>query len=524
MSTTTEAQPEIDAPSQPRLPQPGLWARVSEFFYAQEVPYGLAIMRISISIALLMAMVPRWPYARELYSSDGGPSPIWTIYGHAPLFPLPSGELAVAIHSVTILALICACLGWCTRLSLIISTFGYVYLNSLDTLGTINKYSVIASHLIFVLCFSECGSIWSLDNWLRRSRLKRAGVPPAEADRPRQSAVWPRRLEQLFLGAVYFGAGLTKLKIPAYFSGEQLQTWMITSYNRPNPIGNFLEPYPSLLAIFGLIAIVWEFTFIFMAWRGVGRFVMLTVGSTFHIMTLMTLGLWLFPVVCISGYLSFLNEGDIAWLNGLFARWRERGRGVTAAVGRLFRQREWPVLPAFDPAWSYAALGLLLVATAGGGLALEYKLDRFGVRRPEGPYALKELSPDYVSRLTRPSERIRNEDKVIAFDIGSRMLAGAVLDRRSVFTQGDKMKAECDLIPPHEDLWVGCEMQDSDHRVIDTTGSSVTADSMRVVFDYSLGTSLPAGDYSLVLKIGEEEVLRRPFKLLAQHHAKRLAN
>ncbi len=285
--------------------QQGIRARLGEFFYAEEVPYGLALMRIVISIALLMAMVPRWQFARELYSSDGGASPIWNVYAHTPLFPEPSGAAAVAIHSVLIFALIAACLGWCARFSMIVVSASYILLDSLDTVGTMNKYSVIASHLVFLLCFSQCGAVWSLDNWFRRSRLRRAGVPAELADQPQRFPAWPRRLVQLLVGAIYIGAALTKVKVPAYFTGEQLQTWMITSYNVPNPIGNLLEPYPALLSIFGLVALVWECAFIFLAWKGISRILMLGVGSTFHIMTLLTLGLWLFPAICISSYLSF---------------------------------------------------------------------------------------------------------------------------------------------------------------------------------------------------------------------------
>jgi hypothetical protein len=497
---------------------------LGDFFYADEVPYGMALMRISISIALLLAMVPRWAYARELYSSDGSPVPVWAIYGHAPLFPEPSGAIAVAVHSVLLLALVTSCLGWCTRFSMILVTAGYVFLNSLDTIGTMNKYSVIASHLVFLLSFSQCGAVWSLDNWFRRSRLRRAGVPAELADQPQRFPAWPRRLTQLFVGAVYIGAALTKVKVPAYFSGEQLQTWMITSYNMPNPIGNFLEPYPALLAIFGLVALIWECAFIFIAWRGIPRLLMLAIGATFHIMTLLTLGLWLFPVVCISSYLSFLNEVDVAWFNRLFAQWRERGRGLTAAIGRLFQPRHWPVLPALDPAWAQAAFAGLVIATACGGVALEHKLDRYGERRPQGPYALKELDPNYVAEVLRPSERIRNEDKVLLFDIGSRVFTGAVVDRRTEFYQGDVMKAECDLIPPHEDLWLGCELQDAEHRTVDTTGCTVSADSMRAIFDYTIGESMPAGEYSLVLKIGADEIMRRPFRVIARHKVAPLAN
>jgi hypothetical protein len=405
-----------------------------------------------------------------------------------------------------------------------VATIGYVYLNALDSVGTMNKYSVIASHLLFLMCFSQCGALWSLDNWLRRSRLRKKGVPPEVADRPLRFAAWPRRLTQVFVGMVYFGAALTKVKIPAYFTGEQLQTWMITSYNVPNPIGHLFSPYPAILAAFGMVALIWECSFIFVAWRGVPRIAMLAIGATFHIMTLLTLGLWLFPVVCIGSYLSFLNEADVAWFNRLFARWRERGSGVLAAAGSLFRKREWPLLPSFDPAWAQAAFALVAVATAAGGVAVEYKLDRYGMRRPEGPYALKELDPNYVAEVLRPSERIRNEDKVILFDIGSKVISGAVVDRRTEFHQGELMKAECDLIPPHEDLWLACELVDSDQRVVDKTGSTVSADSMRAIFDYVLGDSMPAGDYSLVLKVEGEEIMRRPFRLLAAQKPRRLAN
>jgi hypothetical protein len=502
----------------------GILARLNAFFYSEEVPYGLALMRISISIALLLAMVPRWAYARELYSSDGSPVPVWEIYGLKPLFSEPSAEAAVAIHSVLLLACLTSCLGWCTRFSMILATAGYIYLNSLDTIGTMNKYSVIASHLMLLMCFSDCGAIWSLDNWFRRSRLRRAGVPPALANQPRRSAAWPRRLLQLCVGLVYFGAVLTKVKIPAYFSGEQLQTWMITNYNMPNLLGRHFEPYPAILAAFGLIALIWECTFIFLAWRGIPRILMLAIGSTFHIMTLLTLGLWLFPVVCISSYLAFLNEADVAWFKQLFARWRERGSGLRATVGELFRSREWPMLPSVNPVWAQTAFAVLVLATAGGGIALEYKLDRYGMRRAEGPYALKPLDPNYVAQLLRPSERIRNQDKVLLFDIGSRVAAGAVLDRRTEFRQGELMKAECDLVPPHEDLWLGCELENAEHRVIDTTGCSIASESMRAIFDYTIGDSMPTGDYSLVLKIGGEEIIRRHFRVVPNRAGGRLAN
>ncbi len=113
---------------------------------------------------------------------------------------------------------------------------------------------------------------------------------------------------------------------------------------------------------------------------------------------------------------------------------------------------------------------------------------------------------------------------MLLFDIGSQVVAGAVVDRRTEFHQGEKMKAECDLVPPHEDLWLTCELQDADQRVIDTTGCSVSADNMRTIFDYNIGDAIPGGDYSLVLKIGRDEIIRRPFRVISLHTAAPLAN
>ncbi len=52
------------------VPREGMRARIRDFFYSSEVPYGVALMRIVLSITLLFVMVPRWSFARELFSTD----------------------------------------------------------------------------------------------------------------------------------------------------------------------------------------------------------------------------------------------------------------------------------------------------------------------------------------------------------------------------------------------------------------------------------------------------------------------
>ena len=496
------------------VPREGMRARIRDFFYSSEVPYGVALMRIVLSITLLFVMVPRWSFARELFSTDGAPITLWDAYNTRPWIPNPSGAVAVAVNSVLVLTLVTMCLGWCTRLSVILTTGGYVYLNMLDIIGTMNKYSVIASHLLFLLCFSQCGAVWSVDNWLRRSRLRRQGVPRELADEPQRFSASTRRMLQFFIAAVYIGAATTKLRIPAYFTGEQLQTWMITEYNVPNFLGSRFAMHPSLLVIFSYIGLAWETLFIFLAWRGIGRIAMITLGVIFHMMTWLTLGLWVFPLVCYSAYFAYLNENDVEWLGGILARWRTRSRGVRSAVGRLFKGRELGTLPALGPAWNHGIFAALAVVTTVGGIGLEYKLDRYGVRRPEGPYALKEADPKRVGELLGPTTRIRNEDKVLLYDVGSILVGGAVLDRRTQFRQGETVRIQCGLTPPHEDMWIECNLHDSENRLVDTIGVLVASEEMRAMFYYNLGDCTLPGEYSLVLKIAGEEIMRRPITIL----------
>jgi Vitamin K-dependent gamma-carboxylase len=497
------------------VPQGGLRSRIGEFFYRPEVPYALAIIRILLPIPLFIAMAVRWQFARELFSSDGAPVTLWGAYGATPLLPAPTGEVVVALHSILLLTLITSCIGWCTRFSLMAATSSYIYLSLMDILGTMNKSSVIAAHLLLLLCFSHCGSIWSVDSWLRRSRLRKQGAALAEINEALRYPAWPRRLLQIFIGVVYFGAASTKVHTPEFFSGLQLQVWMITNYTTPNLLGRYFAYYPSILIVFAYVTIFWELLFLFTAWRGVGRILMIGVGTMFHVMTWLTLGLYVFPIVCTIAYIPFLNENDVEWGRRLLARWRERGTGLRARVGRMLRPRELPLLPVLKPAVGYALMAVLVVTTAAGGVGLEYKLDRYGLRRPEGPYRLKELDPNYVAAVTAPTTKVLNEDKVLTFDVGSNLLADALIDRRTQFHAGETILAECGLIPPHDDLWMECEIQDSMGRSMQKAVTYHSAESMRLRFQFDLEQNFVPGPYAVVLKISGKEIIRRPITVAA---------
>lgn len=510
----------------------GLRDQIREFFFAEEAPFALAIVRALICIACLMVTVPRWIHSRELYSLDGAPAPLAMGYGYANLLPVPAGGLAVALMTILTFCCFTACIGWCTRASMWIVAVLYTYLNLLDCLSTITKYSVITSHVLFLLAFSQCGAVWSVDAWLSR-RAKGQPAPRSLADYPKFAA-WPRRLMQILIGVVYFGASITKMKTPAYFSGDQLLQWMMTNVNNANPVGEWMTLVPQLMVVFAYVCIVWEVTFVFLCWRGWGRIVMLAMGAIFHLMTTATLGLYLFPITCISIYFSFLNSDDVVNFAADWRRWKRRNQETW--LPRFSRLVAFPrmmgnglvslIRPVGTRLTPLTSLGLFVMATgaiAVAGVEMEFQLDPYGERRPEGKYTLRELDPALIKRMFVGDMKLRETDKLLSFDVGTQMFGGMVTGKRSRFQHGETIIAQCTLNPPHEDMWVECNLHDANNNLLDRVGQVVVRSQLRGNFAYRACQALEPGAYFLVLRTGTTEICRRKIEI-TEGNCKVLAN
>jgi hypothetical protein len=485
--------------------------RIRDFFYREEIPFSLAVVRIIMPIVLFCVMWPRWFHARELYSNDGAPCPLGFVYGWADLLPTFSGEVVVVLHTVLLLTLIASSIGWCTRLSLGLSTVLYVYLNMLDAVSTITKYSVIASHVMLLLTLSQCGAVWSVDSWLKGYRRRKNPWPGEPAVPWPKFPVWPQRLMQLMIGLVYLGAAVTKMHTPEFFSGDQMTYWMLSNVNYHNPGGEFLSQYPSLVVTSGYFVIVWEILFLFLAWKGLGRKIMIPLGLVFHIMTLITLGLLAFPAVCGAIYFAFLGEEDFRRFGVHLRRWRRRWHLPRLGVKEVFPGSAGSPR-SLHGSWALYAAAVLVVSVVGVGA--EHALDPYGLRRPEGRYTLKEVAPDVAAQWLRGTEAIREEDKVFSFDIGTFAVADSLANRRKIFRHGERLIAQVSLNPPHEDMYIECNLHDDQDRVVDRVGSIVPREKFRGHFVYSLNTFLTPGEYQLVLSHAGKELTRRTFQLL----------
>ncbi len=475
--------------------------KLDRFFYAPEVPYGLALVRITLPLVMMSMILPRWFACREIFSMDGVTAPLPLGYGFPHMFPEFSGTVAVALYTLLTLSLFTISVGYCTRLSLIVCSVLYFYFCNLDAISTMTKYSVISSHVLLMLSCSNCGSLWSIDAWLS----KRAGHDPDYA----VGQAWPRRCLQLLIGIVYFGAAITKMNTPAFLSGDQLHFWMLTHINFRHPLGELISLYPIVIKIMSYVSLIWEVTFVFLVWRGQWRPWVLTVGILFHFMTVLTLGLLIFPMVCFSCYLCFLDEHDVAqirqWWGALLVKGAVWAKSIQQAFDRLPAPGAWMK----HSGLAYAAAVPLTVATVLGGVGLEYWLDRYGERRPEGRYTLKEVDPVDLERFLSPPEKIRDTDKIFAVDTGTILVGDMLADRRRVFRHGETLIAQCNLTPPHEDMWIECKILDGDNRLVDRVGNIALREQFRSNFMYMVAPSLEPGSYTLSFENGGREVLRK---------------
>lgn len=481
---------------------PAFLSALDRFFFAEETPFGMAIARILVPLTVGLPMWMRLPRVRELFSTDGTPIQMFELYGNGPKLPVLAPALAVPLYAAMLVCLLLASAGFRTRLSLLIATPLYIYFNLLDGVGTMTKYSAIGSHLLLLLTISNCGLVWSVDAMLRQRRFGPDYVPPV-------GSIFATRLMQLLFCFIYFGAAVTKIQTAAFFTGEQMRYWMLSNWNYDNPVGEAMAMWSWMLPVSAYAAVIWEVLFAFLVFHRHGRGIMLGLGFLFHFMTWLTLGLYIFPLICISGYFAFRTERDVMrmrhWLRRL-----NLIRGVRAADAVL--QSAISRVPQAAPAGVVFAAIITFCSIAASEAERRWNL--YGMQSGRPTLELQPLDDTVAQTMINGERRIREQDKFFSFELGTVLVGNQLANRRDRFTYGETMIAQCNLNPPHEDLWVECLIQDAEQRTIEQFGQIVSRDSLRSPFFYQLGNKLEPGSYDVVLKSANQEIYRRSFDLV----------
>ncbi len=240
---------------------------------------------------------------------------------------------------------------------------------------------------------------------------------------------------------------------------------------------------------------------------------MIVMGIGFHLATVPMLGLIIFPMIMIASYLSFLEPETV---ERLLPRFRGLARRMQAMFPRTTRGRFSLHSPRAAVRMPATLLFLIMLSlTLVGGIEIEHLLDPYAEHGPDGPLTLVEMEPAQAKRMLAPTTRLREKDKLLAFEVGTNVAGGVILENRTAFSVGDSLFAQCTLNPPHEDMWIECNLLDDRGRTVERQGQFVLRDQNRTGYFYPITQLWEPGNYSLVVISGGQEIGRRSIRIMA---------
>ena len=111
---------------------------------------------------------------------------------------------------------------------------------------------------------------------------------------------------------------------------------------------------------------------------------------------------------------------------------------------------------------------VLATLVAIGAAEADYRIDPYGIRAENGMMPLKPLNRDVALAMINNPRPLREKDKFFSFDIGSMLVGGQLANRSTEYGFGDTIIAQCNINPPHEDLWVrAAQLKTLQARIID---------------------------------------------------------
>jgi hypothetical protein len=213
----------------------------------------------------------------------------------------------------SVVSFVAMALGWYTRLA-VVGAFASVFL-----IARWNNLPLSAAHqvlrtVLFCLVWADCGRTYSVDAWLARKNAPPAGGEP-------RTPIWPLRLLQIQVAAVYLVTGLWKLNSVMWRDGTALH------YVFENPqfrrFAVLASPgWDSLTtwATYGTLA--WELSFAFLVFHPRTRRGILAVSVVMHLGVWAALEVGPFSWMMMASYIAFLDPEDL----------RRRLRSVATAV------------------------------------------------------------------------------------------------------------------------------------------------------------------------------------------------
>lgn len=528
---------------------------IRQFFFAEESPRRLALVRICLGLVLFCDAAAHWPYAVELYSTYGPALPVFIRHEPLPIGdgapattipqfsgpdssamvtlgqaveprqvvktparqivttfhpPIPGPTLAVLLATLQLFVLAAMTVGWHTRTSLWLTFTLTLYLGLLDGSTTFAKYSVLALHFLLLLALSPCHRVWSLDSLQFPSTAAGLGGP-----------AWTRRLMQLQVCHIYLGSALTKLQNPTFISGDLLQFSLLDHDWGGRWLGMWLATVPHAVVLASLFVLLVELLFPFLVWVHVLRIPMLFAAAMLHLGVWLTLNVGIFSPVMFSCLIVFLSDKDLDRLSPLTTQ-------LTSGLGHdlrlLFRPRKVSLPDSTGTAaggapaqsrssWmqtvSYALTAITAVGLGWGWQVLEDPYGAFGRREMPG---LKRVSREDVDQML--TQRLPPYSHYLHHvRLGSRVSGHQAFGSTYQFRHGQRVYVVVQF-NQHPRLKLEGLLIDPNGNEIARYRHTVEPNFSYAIDGFELTAPLTPGSYTIILQADGFQVGLRNFELL----------
>ncbi len=272
----------------------------SEFFYREIDVRQYAALRIVFGLLTLATLVGYIGNIALYFSGEGWLSS-QTAYAYHPeewslLYFISSAWAVRAFFGALVLATIGLTLGFQTRLLAILCFIGMASLHGRNELVHYEGDNVLRL-MLFYLAIAPSGRTWSIDSLSRKQSVTTAPV-------------WPLRLIQFQIIAIYLSSGLAKLHGADWLNGSAIGLTLL------NPIFARwdwvtllqIKPIEWTIRFMTWLTLAWEISFPFLIFSRRTRHATLAIGVFIHLGTLLFLQIHWFGPIMIATYLALIPD------------------------------------------------------------------------------------------------------------------------------------------------------------------------------------------------------------------------
>jgi hypothetical protein len=317
------------------------WNRVNQFWFSGVDARVYALIRIVFALVALANLIDLWPDRHAFFAETGMIDLDTTLENIAgeprfSIFYYATSETAVTvIFVITAIALVFLALGIVPRLAAVVA---YLFLLSYSqrAFPVIHGWDIILRILGLFVVISPIGHCWRLPlsigmtrPWLRWKPRLTETINPLGQSKNRQDLnvtgsvreMLPRYglcLMQIQLLVIYWQTLWLKLADDHWRNGDYISYFMLSMYSR-FPSRSWAE-WQTLSCLLTYGTLLTEFFVPLLLWIKPTRRLAFLLGVGFHLGILVATNLWLFSLVILIPYFAFLDNDDIAKLEGLWQR------------------------------------------------------------------------------------------------------------------------------------------------------------------------------------------------------------